>query len=118
MSNALKSASHLHFAIRGTCAVAVGLVLAVGALQGNDAGLALLPSSVQLSSREAQQTMVAQRTRAEQFEGQAVTEVEWVSSDQAVATIDDGVVLPVANGTARITAKFDGQTATADVTVT
>ena len=50
----------------------------------------------------------------------AVTSVSWSSSDEAVATVDKGVVTAVAEGTATITAKTDdgGFTATCEVTVT
>ncbi len=42
----------------------------------------------------------------------------WTSSDDAIATIDAGVATAVAAGTATITAEFDGQTDTAELTVT
>ena len=49
----------------------------------------------------------------------AVTSVSWSSSDEAVATVDKGVVTAVAEGTATITVKTDdgGFTATCEVTV-
>ena len=45
-------------------------------------------------------------------------EVEWSTSDPAVATVDNGTVTAVAAGTATITATADKFTATAAVTVT
>ena len=44
--------------------------------------------------------------------------VEWLTSDPAVATVDNGTVTAVAAGTATITATADKFTATATVTVT
>jgi hypothetical protein len=44
-------------------------------------------------------------------------EIEWKSSDEAVATVEDGVITAVANGDATITVTVDGQTATCKVTV-
>lgn len=44
--------------------------------------------------------------------------VKWTSSDEAVATVENGVVTGVAAGTATITAKAGGKTATCAVTVT
>ena len=43
--------------------------------------------------------------------------VTWTSSDKSVATVEDGVVTPVAEGTATITAKAGEQTAECAVTV-
>ena len=43
--------------------------------------------------------------------------VEWSSSNTAVATVNDGLITAVAEGTATITAKADGQSATCAVTV-
>lgn len=43
--------------------------------------------------------------------------VEWSSSDEAIATVKDGVVSAVAEGSATITAKAGAQTATCAVTV-
>lgn len=43
--------------------------------------------------------------------------VTWESSDEAVATVDDGVVTAVAKGTATITAKAGDKTAECEVTV-
>jgi|GEM_PF-133129 len=42
----------------------------------------------------------------------------WTSDDDAIATIDAGVATAVAAGVATITAEFDGQTDTAELTVT
>lgn len=53
-------------------------------------------------------------------ENAAVKTVSWSSSDEKVATVENGVVTAVAEGTATITAKTDdgGFTATSTVTVT
>jgi hypothetical protein len=44
-------------------------------------------------------------------------EIEWKSSDEAVATVEDGVITAVANGDATITVTVDGKSATCAVTV-
>ena len=44
--------------------------------------------------------------------------VEWSSSDEAIVTVDDGVVLGVSEGSATVTAKNDTATATCEIIVT
>src|SRR5438874_2733487 len=79
--------------------------------------LALLPERVLLSSSEARQTLIVQWQIGDEFEQQAAKGVEFKSSDESIVRIEDGQAISVANGKAKITASIDGQTATADVTV-
>ena len=51
-------------------------------------------------------------------EGVEAPEVTWISDDESVATVENGVVTAVAEGTAIITAEAGGKTATCKVTVT
>ena len=51
-------------------------------------------------------------------EGVEAPEVTWTSDDESVATVENGVVTAVAEGTAIITAEAGGKTATCKVTVT
>ncbi len=44
-------------------------------------------------------------------------DVAWSSSDASVATVENGVVTGVAEGTAIITATYGGKTATCEVTI-
>ena len=70
------------------------------------------------------------KTSAELIEGDTLTltavvtpdnasekDVTWKTSDASVATVDNGVVIAVAPGTATITAEAGGKTATCEVTV-
>lgn len=51
-------------------------------------------------------------------DGAVVTEgVEYVSSDEAVATIEDGIVTPVGVGSVTVTAKYKGGESTTDLKV-
>jgi uncharacterized protein DUF1553/uncharacterized protein DUF1549 len=79
--------------------------------------LALLPSDIVLSNPASRQTIVAQWASGEQLQGQAA-KAAFRSRDESVVRIEDGLAVPVANGKAKITAQLDGQTATAEVTVT
>lgn len=56
-------------------------------------------------------TLLANRVDA--IEG----DIEWISSNTSVATVNDGVVTPVANGKVNITAKADGKEAICEVQV-
>lgn len=91
--------------------------LAIAQASGADSQLRILPEEIQLSSTESRQTIVAQRRSGEGFEGQVLKGVEWSSSDEKVARVEDGMAVPVANGTAKITAKVGDQSASVDVTV-
>ena len=101
------------------------LIVAIGILFLSDHGAAversdafvLLPSEIALNSPEARQTLVVQRQLNGQFQEQVASGVVFASSDEKVVRIDDGLAIPVGNGTATITAKIGEQSATAKVTV-
>src|SRR5690349_6775500 len=79
--------------------------------------LAVLPNSVELTGPEAHQQLIAEATTAQHQEDWTRT-VEWASSDPKIATVDkDGVVRPVADGQARISARGNGATASIAVVV-
>src|SRR5262249_50848863 len=79
--------------------------------------LHLLPPTIELSSPESRQTVVAQWQISEQFEGEAAKGVTLESSDESVVKIEEGQAVPAGNGKAKIVANVDGKTALADVTV-
>src|SRR6478672_2591756 len=79
--------------------------------------LVLLPSKFALTNVEARQTVVLQWKMGDEFAGQLGKGVEWETSDTAVVRFEEGVAVPVKNGKATITAKVNGETATAEVTV-
>jgi hypothetical protein len=79
--------------------------------------LAVLPSTVELSSPEARQRLLAEATANDHVEDWT-RDAEWSSSDPKIATVDaHGIVQPVGDGEARITARAKGRTATATVRV-
>src|SRR5439155_24269300 len=92
-----------------------GLLLPSLAMAGE--GLAVLPSKITLSGPAARQQLLLEKTRDGQFVGQVTNGVELVSSDPEIVRIENGVVVPVKNGTASISAKASKQTASARVTV-
>jgi len=79
--------------------------------------IVVVPNSIELSSPHDWQRVIVQRTDGETMHGQIHEKVEWTSSDQSIAKIADGQVIPVADGDATITAKWNGKTAAATVKV-
>jgi len=77
----------------------------------------ILPPGIDLISKESKQTLVVQWKSGEDFHRQAARGLDLQSSDESVVRIEDGVALPVANGKATITAIAEGETASAEVTV-
>lgn len=78
--------------------------------------LEVLPSKIELVGPEARQTLVTQWAIAAGFNGQA-TDATYTSSDEKIIIVKQGQVVPLANGTATITAKSGNYSATAEVTV-
>lgn len=78
--------------------------------------LVVIPAEVHLTGPEAQQQLLAERVSNDRMTGQA-EKPEWSSSDEKVVTVKGGVLTPKSNGTATVTVKAAGQSATAKVTV-
>jgi hypothetical protein len=71
----------------------------------------VLPSQIELSSPEARQTLVVQWQAADgRFQEQLPAKL--TSSDDKVVRVEDGVAVPVGNGTAEIVATLDGPEST------
>lgn len=81
--------------------------------------IVLLPTEISLASPEARQTLIVQQTAGgAQILQQQREGVRLTSSDDKIVRVEEGVAIPVANGTATITATLADQVATAKVTVT
>lgn len=83
-----------------------------------NADLVLLPAQTSLASPEARQTLVVQQSSGDQILHQVREGVKLTSSDEKIVRIEEGHAIPVANGSATITATIGGKTALAKVTVT
>ena len=80
--------------------------------------LVVLPSDVTLSSRESTQRLIVQRQADGEATQQIADGVAWTSENPDIATVDEhGVVSPVADGNATITATAGGHSASVEVTV-
>ncbi len=79
--------------------------------------LRLLPDSVRLSGSRVTQRLLLERQTGDRLTGQIRDGVEWSSDAPQVATVENGIVVPTGNGSATITAKTDGGSASVKVTV-
>jgi hypothetical protein len=68
----------------------------------------IVPSEIVLSGPAARQTLLAERWDGELYRGPLEGEVVFASSDPAVAIVEDGVIRPVGDGEATITATAAG----------
>ncbi len=102
--------------IRFVSACLLAAFLPVGNLSAAE-GIEILPARVSLSTTVARQRIIVQEVTDGKYGGQRGKGVKLTSSDPAIARIEEGLVIPVNNGTATITASLDGQQATAEVTV-
>jgi hypothetical protein len=93
-------------------------VLATGT-HAQDAGITLLPPRVDLSGAKATQSLVVERLQNGRHVGDLTARAVFSTSDPKVALVTkDGVVRPVGDGTAVITAAVGGQKAVTSVQVT
>ena len=79
--------------------------------------LAILPAKFKLSGTAARQQLLVERLKDNLFVGQVTNGVSFTSSDPAVLKIENGLALPLKNGTVKIEAKVGRKTAIAEVAV-
>ncbi|MFO0820450.1 MAG: DUF1549 and DUF1553 domain-containing protein [Pirellulales bacterium] len=77
----------------------------------------VLPPTVQLSTTEARQRLIVQQREGERLLTEARKEVVWTSSNPEIVRVEEGVAIPVADGSARLTVRTPVGTATVDVKV-
>lgn len=86
--------------------------------RAEEPGYAILPSDIGLEGRDSQQPVALFASRNGQTGPMVASwNVEWSSSNAEVATVIEGVVRPVGDGTAKLAAVVDGQPV-AEVAVT
>jgi hypothetical protein len=95
----------------------VVVLCAVGDVRAAES-IALIPAKAVLSGRHAVQQLLVESVADGRYTGDKTASAKFASSNEAVATVDDyGVIHPVSDGAAKITATIDGQTSSADVLV-
>jgi hypothetical protein len=88
------------------------------AANASEANLALLPSTSTLIGKHAVQQLIVETVADHQYAGDRTDKAEFSTSDEHVAIVDDGgVVHPVGNGQATITATIEDQSTTATISV-
>ena len=79
--------------------------------------LLMLPKQIDLKGPHATQRLLVEELRAEQFVGDRTGEATFSSSNEAVAIVENGVVVPVGDGSATLTAQVGDTSVSARVTV-
>ena len=87
------------------------------ALPAFSQSLAILPPSVDLAGPEARQQLLAQASLSSHQEDWT-RDAQWLSSDPKIVAVDEhGLIRPIADGEARVTARAKGATASVTVRV-
>ncbi|WP_165250239.1 DUF1553 domain-containing protein [Paludisphaera soli] len=94
----------------------VALAATLVAARGGEP-IALFPAEVALSTPESRQRLIVQEMERGEPARQVVEGIAWSSSAPEVAAVADGLVTPVADGRATITAKAGDRSATVEVAV-
>ncbi|RPI84489.1 MAG: DUF1549 domain-containing protein, partial [Planctomycetaceae bacterium] len=84
---------------------------------GDPASLSLVPEKFTLAGKRSRQQLLATAQYASGEVRDLTTATEYVSNNPQVARVENGVVLPVGNGTCQILAVVAGKAAKVDVTV-
>jgi hypothetical protein len=96
----------------------VAAVCLPGSLTAADkSALEILPKKFVLHGRNARQQILVEALRDNNYHGQITNGLVLESSDAKIVKIENGVALPVADGSVKLSARVGGQTATAEVSV-
>ena len=81
------------------------------AASGADQEIVVIPAEMTLSGPEARHRLLVQQMPDGAYTKELTPEAEFISSDNQTVVVERGIVRPVANGQAQITARVGGQTA-------
>ena len=95
----------------------IGLVSFIPLAGRCSSEIAIIPSELILVGPESRQKLIVEEIRDGHFVGQMTNNVEIDSRNLAIASVKNGILLPVTNGVTIITAKVGKQTVSAKVTV-
>ncbi len=91
-------------------------ILCAAALQASGEGIALLPGDFTLQGPSARQTLVVESVRGGRFTG-ALPDAVLVSETPGIVRIEQGLAVPVANGSATLSARHGAHRASVKVIV-
>jgi Protein of unknown function (DUF1549)/Protein of unknown function (DUF1553)/Bacterial Ig-like domain (group 2) len=103
---------------KSICAISCCLGMLLSSQVKAADSIAVLPSKFQLSGSAAHQQLIVEKFKDSQFMGQLTNGISFTSSDTNILKIENGIALPVKNGTVTIEAKVGKQKSRAEVTVT
>ena len=92
-------------------------MIAISAAAAGDSALQITPSEFQLLGPRSSQRMIVTQSPNSEAVRDISFEAKLTTADPAIAAIQNGVIVPVGNGSTEIHASADGQTVTAKVTV-
>ncbi len=110
---------HFSFIRRLRLEAVFSAVLVCASVQAANDSYSLIPAETTLAGPHARQQLLVESVAKQQLTGDKTAAAKFASSDTTIATVDEsGIVRPVKNGEAMITATVDGQPSTAKVSVT
>lgn len=105
--------------LRQTIVVVVGIVAVLSSriALATEVELEIVPASVDLTGLGASSRVLVERLSGTQKVGQITSGIKWSTDDSAIATVTNGGVTAVGNGTTTLRAIVDGKKLKAKVTV-
>lgn len=103
--------------MRTTVKNVLGIYLIVLTTVSHAADIAVFPKDVQLTGAEARQQILVQEVHGSLIGRQIREEVAYQSADPAIATIENGIIIPVGNGQTTISVTAHGESLSIPVTV-
>src|SRR5690242_19301429 len=97
-SAALRRKHSMRCGLLAICVMACPWTGAAWSSAADSQRLVVLPEDIKLEGPEARQTLVVERREGESYRGQVNVPVSFSVADAAVAKVDGGVVIPLANG--------------------
>ncbi|MBI1348486.1 DUF1553 domain-containing protein [bacterium] len=94
-----------------------GFIIGLSCCPSFAAEIAVFPGSVQLTGPEARQRVLVQAAENGRIGRQITNDLRFESSSPAVASVEQGVIVPRSNGTTTITVSAGSNSATIPVTV-